>query len=227
MQESPVFSELKNMDRDVRSPIAEVLKKGRRPLSQVFFINVGSHAHSYIYNAFVGAYLIGTVGVDSKLVPQMVLLGGLFAIPGALLGGKASDRWGRRPVNIAILSVLLVFSAPAFWLLHSGNTWLIAIVYVVGFVFAVEGAIAAQSPMFAEVFGAQYRYAGVAIAREFSAIFGGGIAPMICSALLSWFTGSFWPVAVYMMLMAGISLVQVIRTPETRDRDLLTLENAN
>lgn len=226
MKESPVFVEAKEEHKQTRSPIRETVVAGRRPLSRVFFMNVGPHAHSYIYNAFVGSYLIGTVRVDASLVPKMVLLGGIAAIPGALLAGWAADRWGRKPVNIVILAVLLVFSVPAFQLLNTGNTWLIAIVYVVGFVFAVEGAVAAQSPMFAELFGSRYRFAGVAMAREFSAIFGGGIAPMICSALLAVYVHNFWPVALYMMAMAAISLVQSIVVPETRDRDLLTEQNA-
>lgn len=206
--------------------MSEVLRHGRRPLARVFFINLGGHAHSYIYNAFVGSYLIGTVGIDPAVVPRMILLGGACAIPGAFVAGWASDRWGRRPVNIAIMSVLLAFSTPAFVLLNSGQTWLICIVYAVGFIFAVEGAISAQSPMFAELFGSRYRYAGVAIAREFSAIFGGGIAPLICSALLTWATGSFWPVAIYMMTITAISLGVIISVPETRGRDLLAVDDA-
>jgi MFS family permease len=224
--ESPVFTEVKQERNTTATPVSEVLRHGRKPLWRVFFINIGSHAHSYIYNAFVGSYLIGTVQVDPTVIPKMLLLGGVCAIPGSFLAGKASDRWGRRPVNIVILTVLLVFSAPAFLLLNTGSVWLIAVVYMIGFVFAVEGAIAAQSPMFAELFGSRYRYAGVAIAREFSAIFGGGIAPLICSALLSWATGSFWPVAIYMMVIAAISLAQTIAVPETRGRDLVTTEDA-
>ncbi|WP_225625857.1 hypothetical protein [Streptomyces werraensis] len=133
---------------------------------------------------------------------------------------------GRKPVNIAILLVLLVFSAPAFLLLNTGDAWLIALVCAVGFVFAVEGSISALSPMFAEPFGSRYRFASVPLARECFAVFGGGIAPMICSELLSQFTGSFWPVAVSMIVMAGISLVQLLGIPETRDHDQLTGQDA-
>ncbi len=227
MKESPVFLEVKKeRELEAHSPLRDVFANGRRPLWRVFFINIGSHAQSYIYNAFIGAYLIGTVKIDPTIIPQMVLLGGIFAIPGAMLAGRATDKWGRKPVNIAIFVTLFVFSAPAFMLLATGNLWLIMIVYIFGFVFAVEGAIAAQSPMFAELFGSRYRYAGVAVAREVSAIFGGGIAPTICAALLSWFSGSFWPIAGYMMLMAAISLIQNCVIPETRDRDLIDERDA-
>jgi MFS family permease len=222
MKESPVFLKVKAERKiEARSPLREVFANGRRPLWRVFFINLGSHAHSYIYNAFIGAYLVGTVKIDPTIIPKMVLLGGVFAIPGAYLAGRAVDAWGRKPVNLFIFAALFLFSAPAFMLLQTGNIWLIMIVYVFGFVFAVEGAIAAQSPMFAELFGSRYRYAGVAVAREISAIFGGGIAPTICAALMTWFAGSFWPIAIYMMLLAGISLAQNLAVPETRDRDLV------
>lgn len=227
MKESPVFQEVKADRLEASSPVREVLKHGRKPLARVFFINVGGHAHSYIYQVFIGAYLISTVHMPATLVPQMLLLGGIVAIPAAYLAGRASDKWGRKPVNLFILGVLFLFSFPAFWLAGTGNVWLIGAVYVVGFAFAVEGAIAAQSAMFAELFGSRYRYAGVAVAREFSAIFGGGIAPMICSALLAWATGSYWPVAVYMMIVVGISIIQSIRTPETVDRDLTSVHDAD
>jgi MFS family permease len=227
MKESPVFAEIKERNQEkVNTPLKEVFKSGRRPLLAAGLINIGANGHSYIYSAFVGAYLIGTVQVETTLIPQMVLLGGVFAIPGAWMAGRAIDKWGRRPVSLVIMSVLLLFSAPAFMLLNTGNPWLIAIVYIVGFVFAVEGAPAAQSPLFAELFGSRYRYAGVAVAREFSAILGGGIAPIICATLLSIFLNNFWPVAIYMMIIALISVLQLLAIPETRYRDLMTEKDA-
>jgi MFS family permease len=227
MKESPVFREVKEQAQaQAHTPVRDVFRHGRKPLLGTALVNIGSNGHSYIYSAFLGAYLVGTVQIDASIVPLMLLIGGLAAIPGAWLAGAAIDRWGRRPVSIVIMATLILFAGPAFLLLNTGNTVLIAVCYVVGFVFAVEGAPAAQSPMFAELFGSRYRYAGVAIAREFSAILGGGIAPIICAWLLALFTGSFLPIVVYMVLIGAISLVTVIRLPETRDRDLLTTADA-
>lgn len=227
MKESPVFKEVKEQAREqAATPIGEVFRNGRRPLLGAGLINVGAHTHSYIYNAFIGAYLVGTVQIDPSVIPFMVLIGGIAAVPGSWLAGVASDKFGRRPVSIFIMSALIVFAWPAFALLSTGNVVLIAICYAVGFAFAVEGAPAAQSPMFAELFGARYRYAGVTIAREFSAILGGGIAPIICAWLLAVFAGNIWPVVIYMIVMATISLVTVIRLPETKDRNLFLTQDA-
>lgn len=38
-------------------------------------------------------------------------------------------------------------------------------------------------------------YAGLTLGRGLAAILGGGFAPLICSALLAYFSGLWWPVA--------------------------------
>ena len=79
---------------------------------------------------------------------------------------------------------------------------------------------------FPEMFGNRYRYAGVTMGREFASVLGGGVAPLICAALVGAFAGSWIPVAVYMSVMALASLVAARFTPETRDRDLTVPEDA-
>ena len=68
------------------------------------------------------------------------------------------------------------------------------------------------------------RYSGVALARELSAPIAGGIAPFIAVALLAWFGGQVWPVVVYVMVMA---LVSVSLAPETYRRDLKHIQDEN
>lgn len=80
---------------------------------------------------------------------------------------------------------------------------------------------------FPELFGNRYRYAGVTLGREFSSVIGGGVAPLICAALMSAFGGSWPPVAGYMMVMMLVSLVAARMAPETVDRDLTTPRDAH
>ncbi len=229
MSESPVFKELKTegvLERQ-RAPISDVLKHGRSGVARVFFMNVGANAHSYVFQVFLGSYLISQLDVDKAFIPKVLLIGALFACVSAYAFGVLSDRYGRRPMYLAVTGFLLVFPVPAFLLLETRNMFLISLVIVLGFVFAGYGTVGVQAAYFPELFGSRYRYAGVAIGREFSSVFGGGIAPLICSSLVTWATGSWWPVAVYMTVIIAISVVSTITAPETVDRDLLTEADAS
>lgn len=229
LKESPIMAELQNdaqVEERKQSPVAEVFKYGRRGLLRVFFMNVGANAHSYIFQTFMGAYLITYLNVDATFVPKVLFIGALFACVSAVVAGILSDKFGRRPIYLSITLFLLVFPFPAFMMLNSGSTFWMAVVIILGFIFAAQGTVGVQAAYFPELFGSRYRYAGVALGREFSAVFGGGIAPLICSALVTWASGSWWPVAIYMMLMMAITVIATAMSPETRDRDLRLKEDA-
>ncbi len=64
------------------------------------------------------------------------------------------------------------------------------------------------------LFGTRVRYSGASIGYQLAPIVGGGIAPFIAVALLA-ATGSYWPIAVYMIGMAAITVVSVYLATET------------
>lgn len=227
LKESPVFEELKEETSvEQKTPVMDVVKNGRFGLIRVFFMNVGANAHSYIFQVFLGSYLITQLGVDDTVIPKILLIGALFACVSAYTFGNLSDRFGRRRMYLIITIFLFLFPVPAFLMLNTGNIIVIAIVIILGFIFAAQGSVGVQAAYFPELFGSRYRYAGVALGREFSSVFGGGIAPLISSSLITAASGSWVPVAIYMMVMMGISVYTTIKSPETVDRDLLTEEDA-
>jgi MFS family permease len=223
LRDAPVFEQAKQeqaQEREIAdSPIKSVFTVGRRPFFRTFALNIGGNTQSYIFQVFVGSYLIQTVGVDKRLVPQALLVGALFGCVAAFVAGVLTDRFGRRPVIIAVAAFLVVFPVPAFLLLDTGNPALIVLVIVLGFIFAAYGTVGSQAAAFAELSGSRYRYAGVALGREFSAVLGGGIAPLVSGALVQLYAG--WVgVVVYMMGIMLVTLVTAILMPETRGRDL-------
>lgn len=221
LDESPVFAELKENHVAPRKPAGEVFRHGRRPMLLALFMNIGTSAQSYTFQVFIASYLVTTVGVDSSFVPQVLLIGAICGGIAAVGFGALSDRIGRKPVYSFIMLAIVLLPAPAFVALNTGNPVAIVVTIVVGFVLAVNGAVGVQMSYFPEMFGSRYRYAGVTLGREFSAAIGGGVAPLICAALLSVFAGSWIPVAIYMSGMALISLIAARMAPETVDRDLL------
>lgn len=147
---------------------------------------------------------------------------GFAVIP---LSGMLSDRFGRRITYRWFCLLLVAYAIPAFALLDSRNPVIVASVIIVGMCIASLGIFGVQAAYGAELFGARNRFVKMAFAKELGSILSGGTAPAIASALLA-ATGSWWPLAIYWMVMAGIGFVTTFFAPETRGRDLTLVEDA-
>jgi MFS family permease len=71
-----------------------------------------------------------------------------------------------------------------------------------------------QAAYFAELFPPQRRFAGFAFARELGSLLAGGPAPFVATALVAW-SGSWWPVACYAMLLSACTVIAIWAGPET------------
>jgi MFS family permease len=67
-----------------------------------------------------------------------------------------------------------------------------------------DGRWRAQGAYFSELFPARIRYSGLSLVQQFGPILGGGLSPLIATALLAAYGSPFW-VAVYMAAMALFS----------------------
>lgn len=77
-----------------------------------------------------------------------------------------------------------------------------------------------EGALFAEVFPTRIRYSGMSVVYQIGVLPTGAIAPLIATALVANYSGSSWPVAVYVLAMALITLVSLVFLPETKDRDI-------
>jgi MHS family metabolite:H+ symporter-like MFS transporter len=148
---------------------------------------------------------------------------GFFTIP---LAGSLSDRYGRMRIYRIGAIVQLVLVAIAWPLMSLANPALIVAVIAISYGIGVNIMLGAQCAALPELFGSGHRYIGVAVAREFSAIFAGGIAPFVGALLLGAFSNSWVPLAIYVAVLTLITLVTTFVTPETRARDLTLLTDA-
>ena len=91
LRDAPVFEQAKQEQEKEREPIGSPIKSvftvGRRPFFRTFALNIGGNTQSYIFQVFMGSYLIQTVGVDKRLVPQALLVGALFGCVSAFVTG--------------------------------------------------------------------------------------------------------------------------------------------
>jgi MFS family permease len=81
---------------------------------------------------------------------------------------------------------------------------------------SVQSAMyAPQAAFFSELFGTDVRYTGASIGYQMASPLAGGVAPLICTALVDWSGGKSWPLAVYLIVLAAITLVSVWLAAET------------
>ncbi|OYW31424.1 MAG: MFS transporter, partial [Chthoniobacter sp. 12-60-6] len=77
-----------------------------------------------------------------------------------------------------------------------------------------------QAAFFSELFGTRVRYSGASLGYQLASPLAGGLAPLIATALLDQSGGKSWPVAVYLIVMAVITLVAVWLAEETNKKAL-------
>jgi MHS family shikimate/dehydroshikimate transporter-like MFS transporter len=210
---------VKETDTEVRWPIVEVARSQPRSLLVGIGARFSENGNSYIIQTFTLTYVAIQLGMSDSVALTGVLISsaiGLFTIP---FFGTLSDRVGRRPVYLAGSVFLLLFAFPFFWLLNTEVPVLIWLAIILANSLGVYAMFSPQAAYFAELFDTRVRYSGIALAREVSAPFAGGLAPFVATFLLSR-TGTYWPIAVYMMVLAVITIVAIALGPETYQREM-------
>jgi MHS family metabolite:H+ symporter-like MFS transporter len=179
--------------------------------------------------------MVTATGLKGPIGPVALLLAGVSGAVIIPLTGILSDRFGRVPVYRAFALYQLLLAYPTWWVLSQGNAAASIAMLCVALA-GVWGMFATQGALLPELFGAQHRYAGVAVGREVSAVIAGGVAPLIGASIIAWATAHWggsegrilaWiPLASYVAILSLIGVVTTYFTPETRGRDLDDLRDA-
>lgn len=224
ISETPAFTQIEESGQKVRLPLLEALKHPRNILA-IFFMRIGQNTTFYIIAVFGLSYATTTVGVSQSVILTALVVGSLTACVTVPLFGHLGDRLGFRKVVAASLLVQAAFAFPFFWLVDTGSTGLIIIAVLLGIAVGPAASDAIQPAYFTSMFGTNIRYSGVQIGREGGTIIGGGLSPLIATALLAW-AGGPWAVAGWMVLtsVAGFLAVFAAR-PVIEDAHLKSVES--
>jgi hypothetical protein len=77
-----------------------------------------------------------------------------------------------------------------------------------------------QAAFLSELIGTRVRYTGASLGYQLAAPLSGGLAPLIATSLLAWSSGEPWPVGVYLVGLAAVTVVSVLIAAETHRREL-------
>jgi MFS family permease len=113
----------------------------------------------------------------------------------------------------------------AFPMMGSGHNALIMSAIIIGLVFHAF-MYAVQPAIMAEMFPTRMRYSGVSLGYQVTSIVAGSLAPIIAVRLLDEYSSSV-PIAWYLAGAAGITLIAVFFSRETKGLDLATIDTAD
>ncbi|MBT2550506.1 MFS transporter [Arthrobacter sp. ISL-65] len=201
--------------RDI--PLLQVL---RRPRTLVFTMLAGAagFALQVVMATFSVTFAVSK-GADRQGVLYAFAAASLISIAFVVLGGRLSDRLGRRPVMIGGLVLFILYLMPMFQLLSSNNIFLIFVAFTIGLMIhsTLFGPMAA---FVSEQFATTSRYTGASLGYQLATLLGAGFTPGIVAQIFKDSGQNTSSVALYLAGMSVVSIVFILLTREPKNNDL-------
>lgn len=208
VQETPEFRNVKSTGEQARVPMAELLRTAPKQLVLAAGARLMDPPLGYLYTVFVTVYAVKQIGVEKQTILTGLVIASAAGVITVAFFGHLTDRFGTRRVYLFAAGYAVVLAFPFYWLVGTGQTVVIWLALFLGTSIGKELNNAGQAAYLSQIFEPRVRLSGVSLAREsVSAL--GGLLPVIGLALVSWSGGSYWPVAVVMVVLGSISFISI------------------
>jgi MHS family shikimate/dehydroshikimate transporter-like MFS transporter len=220
LTETPAFNRVQREDTLARAPVLEVISKTPKTFFVAIGMKVSEVAWVYVLTVFSIVYATGKLGLPRTLILNGIMLAALVEVVTIPLFGALSDQVGRKAMYIvgAVLSAAAAF--PVFWLLETKDPTIVVVTIAVVMSITHGMMFGPQAAYMPELFGTRVRYSGASLGCQIAAAISGGFSPIIAAALLGW-AGATWPISLYLIGLAIITLVAVSASHDTSDIDIL------
>jgi MFS family permease len=220
VSESMVFLRAKAEEKVSKTPVTDVVRGYKKPWAIATAIAAGSSAFSYLVTIFAMAYGARTLHMTTSVLTIAYLLSNVLALFTMPAFGRLSDKVGRRPLWATGVILAMLYVSLFFFILSTKNPLLVILAITLGagvihpLMFGPEGSI------IPELFNTSVRFSGASLGKQIGTLLGGGLAPMLATALLAWSHGAFWSVDLYYIVVGAIALTALWYARETSRSEL-------
>ncbi|WP_051215533.1 MFS transporter [Granulicoccus phenolivorans] len=225
VSESPAFRAIEQDDKKEALPIAIAFRDHWKSILLIAGVYLSQGVLAYICMSYFVNYGSKQVGIPRVEALLGVLVASIVALILYPIFGALSDFFGRKTMYLIGAAAMLVSIIPAFLLINTGNSVLFAVGVTLIFGIAMSPASGVTGPLMSMVFPKEVRYSGASIGYTISQLAGSAFAPMIAAALFG-ATGSWWSVAIYLLVVAAISVIATYLLPRPMGRAEATLQRA-
>ncbi|GAA3731426.1 MFS transporter [Streptomyces tremellae] len=213
-------------DREARRAIEAGLRQRKgRAFFLALGLRLGQAGNSGLVQTFLVGYIATSVAVNDSVPTTAIVYGSLLGFATVPFVGMLGDRFGRRPVYLAVTALTALLAVPMMYTVVHGGTAALTLAMVVGLNCGVLGLFALESVTMAELFGSRTRFTQLALAKELGGILTTAAGPVIAASLTA-ATHHWWPIAAMLIAYSLITFTATWFSPETKGRDLVRLEDA-
>ncbi len=205
MPESPEFKSLQTNGQIEANPIKTLLTNYKYNIALGFMAVMLPSAGFYLSFLYLANFLHTFLAVDIQRAFLINSLAMLVIIIGLPLIGLLADKVGKLVMLYVGAIGFLMCSIPLFALIINGDSIALIIAEII---FAGLVAISYSSiPAFlVQLFPPQVRYTGISLPYNLANALIGGTIPLVSTALI-YYTGSYYAPAIYLSVIALISLL--------------------
>ncbi|MBD1383599.1 MFS transporter [Metabacillus arenae] len=203
--ETPSFRKVQEGETVSKLPIVDVMKHYPK---QVFFTGLAKlaeHTPFAIYTTFLINYSINNFHVSSSFMVNANTVASFLLCILIPFFGYLSDKVGIKRLFMMGIAVTFVWGFVFVGLVDTGVSAVIAAVMLISMIpFCMQtGALPALA---SQAFPARLRYSGASLGTQIPAIFGGGIAPMVCTYLIQ-ATGTIYSIGIYIAIVSILGFI--------------------
>ena len=217
LQETPLFKLAQERDNTTRSPLKEVFKENWREILKGTFLMGATYAMFFTLTTWSLSFATTALGFSHS---EFLLLLMAAIVEFAVLIMTTSvlaDKVGRKKVLMTASVALVVFSLVFPYFLE-GQHNMVGMLLFLGLGFVVMGTLYGPvGAVLPELFPTKVRYSGAGITYNLAAVVGAAVAPTITTWLIATFGLHY--AGMYMFVLAVVSVVAWVLTPETKNVD--------